>query len=144
MTEYEIADLALSTQEVIQQQVGLVLETGSLALTSLSVYFTLIFGYLIVAYFIGANLTRAQTVILTLLYLSIVILNRVAFLGIQQAGKVLNAGLMELTPDAQQATIFSDSAIVISTVVFVASIAASLYFMWRVTQPHHKGVIRGQ
>ena len=135
MTEYEIADLALSTQEVIQQQIGLVLETGSLALTSLSVYFTLTFGYLIVAYFIGANLTRVQNAILTLLYLSIVILNRVAFLGIQQAGKVLNAGLMELTPDATQATIFSDSAIVISTVVFVASIAASLYFMWRVRHP---------
>jgi hypothetical protein len=102
MTEYEIADLALSTQEVIQQQAGLVLETGSLALTSLSVYFTLIFGYLIVAYFIGANLTRVQSAILTLLYLSIVILNRVAFLGIQQAGKVLNLGLMELSLDARQ------------------------------------------
>ncbi len=115
MTEYEIADLALSTQEGIQQQVSLVLETASLALTSLSVYFTLVFGYLIVAYFVGANLTRVQNAILTLLYLSIVILNRVAFLGIQQAGKVLNLGLMELSPDATQAALFTDSGIVIST-----------------------------
>jgi hypothetical protein len=135
MTEYEIADLALSTQEVIQQQVGLVLETASLALTSLSVYFTLIFGYLIVAYFIGASLTRVQNAILTLLYVSIVILNRIAFLGIQQAGKVLHLGLMELSPDATQAALFTDSGIVISTVVFAASIIASLYFMWRVRHP---------
>jgi hypothetical protein len=135
MTEYEIADLALSTQEVIQQQAGLVLETAGLALTSLSVYFTLIFGYLIVAYFIGANLTRAQNAILTLLYLSIVILNRVAFLGIQQAGKALHLDLKELRPDATPASLFTDSGIVISTVVFAASIAASLYFMWRVRHP---------
>jgi hypothetical protein len=135
MTEYEIADLALSTQEGIRQQVDLVLETASIALTSLSVYFTLIFGYLIVAYFIGASLTRVQNAILTLLYVSIVILNRIAFLGIQQAGKVLHLGLMELSPDATQAALFTDSGIVISTVVFAASIIASLYFMWRVRHP---------
>jgi hypothetical protein len=135
MTEYEIADLALSTQEGIRQQVGLVQETASLALTSLSVYFTLIFGYLIVAYFIGANLTRVQNAILTLLYLSIVILNRFAFLEIQQAGKDLSLGLMELMPDARQAALLTDSGIVISTVVFAASIIASLYFMWRVRHP---------
>lgn len=135
MTEYEIADLALSTQEGIRQHVGLVQEQGSLALTSLSVYFTLIFGYLIVAYFVGANLTRVQNAILTLLYLSIVILNRVAFLGIQQGGKVLYLGLKELRPDAAPVSLFTDSGIVISAVVFAASIIASLYFMWRVRHP---------
>ena len=135
MTEYEIADLALSTQEGIRQHVGLLLDTVSLSLTSLSVYFSLIFGYLIVAYFAGAKLTRVQNAILTLLYLCTVIINRVAWLGIQQAGKKLNLELMELRPDVSQAPLFTDSGIVISTVIFAASIVGSLYFMWHVRHP---------
>jgi len=109
MTEYEIADLALSTQEGIRQQVGLVQEQASLALSSLSVYFSLIFGYLLAAYFVVANLTRAQNVILTLLYLSTIFLNRSAFLSIQLGGKDLNMGLMELNPDARPVFILSDA-----------------------------------
>jgi hypothetical protein len=135
MTEYEIADLALSTQEVIQQQVGLVLETASLAHTSLSVYFSLIFGYLLVAYFVGANLTRAQNVILTLLYLLTMILNRTAFVSIQLGGKDLNILLMELNPDARPVFLLSDAGIVTASTVFAASIAASLYFMWSIRHP---------
>jgi hypothetical protein len=135
MTEYEIADLALSTQEGIRQHVGLMLDTASLSLTSLSVYFSLIFGYLIVAYFAGANLTRVQNAVLTLLYLSTVIINRVAWVSIQQAGKVLNLELMELRPDVSQVPLFTNTAIVISTVVFAASIVGSLYFMWHVRHP---------
>jgi hypothetical protein len=135
MTEYEIADLALSTQEGIRQHVSLVQAQASLALTSLSVYFSLLFGYLLVAYFVGANLTWAQNGILTLLYLLTMIVNRTAFLGIQIAGRDLNIGLMELEPTARPQIVFADAGIVGSTAIFAASIAASLYFMWRVRHP---------
>ena len=135
MTEYEIADLALSTQEGIRQQVGLVQDMASLALTSLSVYFSLLFGYLFVAYFVGANLTRAQNVILMFLYLITIILNRSAMLSIQLGGKDLIIGLMELNPDVRPVFLFSDAGIVIASTVVAASIAASLYFMWRVRHP---------
>jgi hypothetical protein len=135
MTEYEIADLALSTQEGFRQQVGLVQEQASLALSSLSVYFSLIFGYLLVAYFVGANLTRAQNVILTLLYLSTMILNRSAFLSIQLGGKNVIKGLIELNPETRPVFFFSDDAIVFATAVSAALIVASLYFMWSVRHP---------
>jgi hypothetical protein len=132
MTEYEIADLALSTQEGLRQQVGLVQEQASLAISSLSVYFSLIFGYLLAAYFVGANLTRAQSVILTLLYLSSIFLNRSGFLSIQLGGRDLNMGLMELNPDARPVFLFSDAGIVFAIAVSAALIVASLYFMWSV------------
>jgi hypothetical protein len=135
MTEYEMADLVLSTQEGIRQQVGLVQDMMSLALSSLSVYFSLIFGYLLVAYFVGANLTRAQNVILTLLYIASMILNRSGMLSIQLGGKDLIIDLMELSPDARLVFIFSDAGVVIVLTVVAASIAASLYFMWRVRHP---------
>ena len=135
MTEYEIADLALSTQEGIRRQVGLVQEQASRALSSLSVYFSLIFGYLLAAYFVVANLTRAQNVILTLLYLSTIFLNRSAFLSIQLGGKDLNMGLMELNPDARPVFILSDAGIVFATAVSAELIVASLYFMWSVRHP---------
>jgi hypothetical protein len=135
MTEYEIADLALSTQEGLRQHVGLVQEQASLAISSLSVYFSLIFGYLLAAYFVGANLTRAQSVILTLLYLSSIFLNRSGFLSIQLGGKNLNMGLMELNPDARPVFLLSDAGIVFTMAVSTALIVASLYFMWSVRHP---------
>jgi hypothetical protein len=135
MTEYEIADLALSTQEGIREQVSLLQAQASLALSSLSVYFSLISGYLLVAYFVGANLTRAQNVILTVLYLLTMILNRVAFLGIQLGGQELYIGLMDLYPDTSVLVLFTDAGIVITSAVFAASIIATLYFMWRVRHP---------
>jgi hypothetical protein len=135
MTEYELADLALSTQEGIRQQVGLVQEQASLAIASLAVYFSLIFGYLLVAYFVGANLTRAQNVILTLLYIASMILNRSGMLSIQLGGKDLIIDWMELSPDARPVFLFSDAGVVIVLTVVAASIAASLYFMWRVRHP---------
>jgi hypothetical protein len=135
MTEYEIADLALSTQEGIRQQIGLVQEQGSLAISSLSVYFSLIFGYLLAAYFVGANLTRAQNVILTLLYLSTLFLNRSAFLSIQLGGQDIIMGLMELYPDARPIFLLSDAGIVFNIAVSAALIVATLYFMWSVRHP---------
>ncbi len=98
-------------------------------------YFSLLFGYLLGAYFVGANLTRAQNVILTLLYLLTMMFNRSAFLIIQLGGKDLYIGLMELNPGTRPNFLFADAGIVIATAVFGASIAASLYFMWRVRNP---------
>jgi hypothetical protein len=135
MTEYEIADLALSTQEGIREHGSLLQAQVSLALSSLSVYFSLIFGYLLAAYFVGANLTRAQSVILTLLYLSTLVLNRSAFLSIQLAGKDINMGLMELNPDARPIFLLSDAGIVFGTAVSAALIVSTLYFMWSVRHP---------
>ena len=69
MTEYEIASLALEQaagirdqSELLQGQVGLIIE-------NLSMFITVLFGYLVVAYFVAKALTRVQVSILNFLYL---------------------------------------------------------------------------
>ena len=58
MTEYELVDLALSTQALFYQQ-GQVAQThAELLMGGLQNFMTILFGYLFVAYFIGAKLTR--------------------------------------------------------------------------------------
>ena len=142
MTEYEIADLALSTQEgireqisLVQTQIGLVQEELSLVLTGITMFYTLLFGYLIVAYFIGANLTRGQTIMLTLLYSCTVLLNRSSGWNAMGTVRELRLDLFQLSPDAPKILLDSDGAIAAITVVVVALYVASLYFMWGVRHP---------
>ena len=68
MTEYEIADLAVSTQELFWLQAQVLQGTLDQTFNTLEYFGTLLFGYLMVAYFIGALLTRVQAGILTTLY----------------------------------------------------------------------------
>jgi hypothetical protein len=136
MTEYEIADLALSTQEGIRQQASLVQAQGSVALSSIAGFTSVLFGYLIVAYFVGANLTRAQSIALTLLYLFFMILNRAQFVVIMLGGQNLLKGLMEINPNAMPQPLWSDAGIVVTEVIVAAMIAASLYFMWSMRHPN--------
>jgi hypothetical protein len=142
MTEYEIADLALSTQEGIREQISLVqTQIGlgqaqlSLVLTGITMFYTLLFGYLIVAYFIGANLTRGQTIMLTLLYSFTVLVNRIS--GWNAMGRVreLRLDLFQLSPDTPKIALDSDGTITALTVGIVALYVASLYFMWDVRHP---------
>ena len=135
MTEYEIADLALSTQEGIRQQVSLVQAQASVALSSVAGFTSVLFGYLIVAYFVGANLTKAQSVAMTLLYLFFMIINRAQFVGIMLGGQNLHKGLMEINPNATPLPLWSDAGIAITEVIVAAMIAASLYFMWSIRHP---------
>jgi hypothetical protein len=135
MTEYEIADLAFSKQEGLMEMVGLLqTQTGNMT-TVTTLYISMLFGYLLVAYFIGAALTRAQSVILTILYLLTISLNRGSFLSLQLVGQELSKVFIEMAPDASPVFVFTDAGIVFSTALFVATIAGSLYFMWRVRHP---------
>ena len=142
MTEYEIADLALSTQEgireqisLVQTQIGLVQAQLSLVLTGLTLFYTLLFGYLIVAYFIGANLTRGQTIMLTLLYSCTVFFNRFSGWNVMRTARELRSDLLQLSPDTSKIALDSDGTITVVTVGVVALYVASLYFMWEVRHP---------
>ena len=68
MTDYEIADLALSTQEIFWQLSQLGQGSTERIYDLLQEFGNLLFGYLMVSYFVGAQLTRVQTAILTVLY----------------------------------------------------------------------------
>jgi hypothetical protein len=128
MTEYEIADLAVSTQELFIQQWQLAQGMGERAFDVIQQFGNLLFGYLIVAYFIGAKLTKVQLAILNALYLiwhlslfrnlSIINLNADFLLG--EMRKISP----ELTPTAP--------SLLAGLSLLSCLILASFYFMWSI------------
>jgi len=114
MTEYEILDLVSS-------------ESAQSA-TQFSLYLTVLFAYLVTAYFIGDKLTRAQVVVLTILY---VFVNSAQALGM----RLTIAHVQELLERKAELSPFTkweagyESYGTIWSVAMLLGIAASLYFM---------------
>ena len=133
MTEYEIADLAVSTQAVFFQQLELAQGMGDRALGLLQQFGNLLFGYLLVAYFVGANLTRVQTAILTTLYLAWQARISAVLYGISANGGVLIEEMARTSPDI---TLRLTVPSLMPTYVLLAGLTlASLYFMWSIRHP---------
>ena len=134
MTEYEVADLAVSTQAIFWQQAQVAQDYLERIFDVLTQFGTLLFGYLIVAYFVGAQLTRVQVAILTAFYLFWivrlgVVLNMVVVLSQFTLGE-----MKKISPDFDPAL---PSALGPFSLLFFLSLA-SLYFMWSVRHPKKK------
>lgn len=128
MTEYEIAELAASTQELFWQQAQVMQGFAELTAGNFERFMTVLFGYLIVVYLIGARLTRVQAGILTALYLFW--LARLA-IGVNDmtSGIFDTLGAMKkLQPDLA----IPSSPILWMFALLLLSTVASLYFMWNV------------
>ena len=132
MTEYEIADLAVSTQGLFWQQVQALQGSFQNVLTIVERFMTVLFGYLIVAYFIGAKLTRVQAGIMTALYLfwRVRLGIMVNFLG--SNGSIIVGEMKKISP----IFITLDNASLLP-LLFLLSILtlASRHFMWSVRHP---------
>jgi len=133
MTEYEIADLAVSTQAIFFQQLELAQGMGDRSVGLIQQFGNLLFGYLIVAYFVGASLTRVQTAILTTLYLAWQARVSAMLYGIFANLAVLLEEMAETSPDAtHRITVPS----LMPTYLLLAGVTlASLYFMWSIRHP---------
>jgi hypothetical protein len=131
MTEYEIADLAVSTQEVFFQQWELAQGMGDRAFDLIQQFGNLLFGYLIVAYFVGAQLTRVQSAILTVLYLAWQVRLFFVLYGLQINGSILVEGMREISPDVNLAI----PSILAVLALLSCLTLASLYFMWSIRHP---------
>lgn len=127
MTEFEMAEAVRSQIAITQTQVDL-------ACGMLDTFVSYLFAYLIAAYFIGEKLTRVQTWVVTLLYLYVVVLNRLgAYQAFNDLGK-LHAELAMLAPDKAQELPVTATLYAIQT-FSVAAVIASLYFMWSMRHP---------
>jgi hypothetical protein len=131
MTEYEIADLAVSTQAIFWEQMQ---AAGSLIdrINQYIQYFTaLLFGYLIAVYFIGAQLTRIQLAILNVLYLlwqaRIIVLIRATEIN----GKFILDEMRKVSPDFN----LEIPSLLPTFAILALCIIASLYFMWSIRHP---------
>lgn len=137
MTEYEIADLAISNSEAIMHRVDIIQEYGNGVQGGLELFMTSIFAYLVAAYFIGPNLTKVQVFLLTALYIVWQSLNIIGIMGTTQAWLISVALLAEAAPtmplpDTLELKEPTNAAVL---AVLATSTLASLYFMWSVRHP---------
>jgi hypothetical protein len=131
MTEYEIADLAVSTQAIFFQQWEVAQGLGERVFDLMQQFGNLLFGYLIVAYFVGVKLTKVQLAILNVLYL---IWQLRIFLILSIVGG--NAGILlgemrEISPELTP----TGPSLLPSIALLSCLILASLYFMWSIRHP---------
>jgi hypothetical protein len=122
MTAYELTDLMFSATN------------GATAVNGL--IFTIISGYLIVAWTIGEKLTRSQVTMVNLLFLSSAPMMEWGWLGRYLVALDLQNRLIELEPQTAERV----SMYVISGHPFVTSILiiASMKFMWDIRHPKTK------
>ena len=128
MTEYEIAELALSTQELFWQQMQVMQGFGELTGGLFERFMTVLFGYLIVVYLIGARLTRVQAGIFTMLYLFW--LARLA-IGVSTTTSAM-FGTLDAMKILQPDMAIPSSPALWMLALLLLSTLASLYFMWSV------------
>ena len=139
MTEYEIADLAISRQIEIHSLGGLIFSILALVSDNVTQYMTVLFGYIAAAYFVGGELRRPQLWVFTGLYILWQVWT-VAVLAVRMSGvRVLNDKMGELLAGAprEEAVPQGNYQWIGGTLVLVLLLAliASLYFMWSVRQP---------
>ena len=123
MTESEII-------EAMTQYFGLVADMLTLYLTSTS-------GYLVVAYLIGAKITRSQLITFSSLYLIFAVVSSYLALGYGLRGLHYANRLSEMNPATPlYATPIVPAMLGIS---LVGGIFASLWFMWKIRRPGEEG-----
>ena len=137
MTTFEEATLALMEMERFRGMVDLIFTSSDLIATDIASFTTLLFGYLLAAYFIGSQLSTLQVSIFNLLYIAAASYNLLMLSGHVSILRVQMDRLREAFPDTAYTPITLKPEFLISgAVVICALIIASLYFMWSIR--HHK------
>jgi len=134
MTEFELAQLEYMAYAREQGLIGLMQAQADLINNDLMMLTSAVFGYLVVAYFVGAQLTKVQAGILNSLYVAV---TSAASFSVLVGGFTVVAfsnHYSTITGNTQTAT--ASNEFVLMGVTFNACIVlASLYFMWTVRHP---------
>lgn len=144
MTEFELASIEFMQSERLINVFSLVQGQSALIANDMTSFSTVLFGYLIVAYFIGAHLTRIQLWILNSLYvvtaafgLLVMLANVGGLLGHWQSVNelMLEMGQEGATTDGTINTVLSEQFLLAGLLIPVLLVIASLYFMWSIRHP---------
>ena len=101
--------------------------------TALGLYLSVLSGYLIIAYLVGDKLTRAQVVIVTVLYVCATTIITLWFFAWWSRALEFAMEAKQLNPDRQVANSVQTTWSI--TVMLFMAIVASLYFMWSIRHP---------
>jgi hypothetical protein len=133
--EFETAQLALMNAERILGNIEIVQGQSEIIYSNVSQGNTLLFGYLIAAYFIGANLTKPQLVILNALY---IILSLTSIFGLLAGGMQITEMQvnLELLADLSSVDpVLTEKIVWVAVATQIFMVLASLYFMWTIRKP---------
>jgi hypothetical protein len=135
MTEFETAQLVYMQAERAGNLMSLIQTQGELIQNDATQFTTLIFGYLLVAYFIGSHLTKVQVVILNVLYIASV--GSTVFQMV--TGGLTAMGFLErfyeVSDNTRELSAMNADYLLFGVTLNIALILASLYFMWSVRHP---------
>jgi hypothetical protein len=138
MTEYEVADLAFSKTMELQGLGALFQAQLDSAGGIIQQFMTVLFGYLVAAHFIGADLSRRQAVIFSSLYaiwqIWAIVLHTVRGIGV----RITLEEIRPLRDLPQMTEIMPQIVAVTQFSLLVAALAASLFFMWDVRRSKNK------
>ena len=119
MTEYEVSDLLTSTMTAVSPLV-----------TNLA---TVIFAYLVVAWFVGSRLSRGQAALISLVFIFFGGLSAFTMHTRLERALYYQQALASMNPEA--AGSLNGGVIIFISAVMVALLLACLLFMWQVRHP---------
>lgn len=131
MTEFELVQIEYMEYAREQGLIGLMQTQAGIVSSDLAVWTGVLFGYLLVAYFVGNQLTKVQTVILNALYLTV---SGATVFALFTGGMTIVAfadRYAEVSGNERIATV-SPEFTIFGTTLNILCILASLYFMWSV------------
>ena len=137
MTEFELVQIEYMEYAREQGLIGLMQAQAGLVSSDLAVWTGTLFGYLLVAYFVGHQLTKVQTAILNALYL---VISGASVFSLFTGGMTIVGfadKYAEVSGNEKIATV-SPAFTMFGTTLNIACILASLYFMWSVRHPKPK------
>ena len=122
MTEYEMMDVIVNRFATMTDQAAL--------------YFALVSGYLIAAFFVGARLTRLQVFVVNSLFIMWTVGLLIGWSTALEATLDLDAAIRHLESPTVGSTMGSAAASAyLFSIVQTIGIIASLIFMWSVRHP---------
>ena len=95
-----------------------------------SIYLTVTSGYMIVAYLVGARLTRPQVSLITALYILVSSISTYTFYGFAMRGVIYSSRQGELDPSLP--IYGSPTFVMVFSILLVLGFIASVKFMWDV------------
>jgi len=140
MDEFALAELAMMEKSYFLELEMVTQGYIDLVETEASILLSLIFGYLLVAHFIGASITRAQVTIFNALYVFTTLSSLAVYYGhyesiVYSVNRLLEENAVNAADIPVTATPESAKFVVFA---YLSMIVASLYFMWTVRHPNEE------
>jgi hypothetical protein len=136
MSEYEAAALVFMQAERLANMGSLMQGNQSIIQSEAANFTTYLTGYLLIAYFIGANLTKIQVSILNVLYLFVIGFSAYTLTASILAGSALFARYQEMGGTIGTLETSVDAVLFeILVVLLTLLILSPFYFMWSIRHP---------